>query len=481
MNHVYSVNRKKHEPLVENEAMLDVASAEGVIDHGIGVGANFAELFIERSLTNTISTLSQQVQSVESGIDFGIGVRLVFGTKVLYGYTNKTESEELKRIINELAALDLRDPTASKIAFNFSKPDEAHPATLTLSGDAEVDSKVAYLLAADTAARATSNLISQTRGGCRQKEQHIEIFNSEGLHTQDVRNYIRATLTAIAADGQEQATGMWSDGGLLGWEMREQVDPKRTGDEAARQALVNLGAKACPSGRMPVVIGNGFGGVIFHEACGHLLETTSVAKKASVFHDKMGEMIANEAVSAVDDGTMNNEWGSINIDDEGMATQHTQLIKDGKLTSFLVDRLGAEQTGFERTGSGRRESYKYAPASRMRNTFIEPGTASFDDMIGSIDRGIYAAQMGGGSVQPGTGEFNFAVTEGYYVEKGKVQYPVKAATLISTGPAVLKEISMVGQDFSLACGMCGSISGAVPTSVGQATLKVDDILVGGQG
>jgi TldD protein len=230
---------------------------------------------------------------------------------------------------------------------------------------------------------------------------------------------------------------------------------------------------------MPVIIGNGFSGVIFHEACGHLLETTSVAKKASVFHDQMGEMIASPIVSAVDDGTMANEWGSINIDDEGMPTQRTQLIKDGQLTNFLVDRIGAQQTGYARSGSGRRESYKFAPASRMRNTFIEPGDARMDDMIASIDKGIYASHMGGGSVQPGTGEFNFAVTEGYYIENGKIQYPVKAATLISTGPKVLKEISMIGQDFSLACGMCGSISGAVPTTVGQATLKVDDILVGG--
>ncbi len=459
--------------------MLNTAAAQSVIDHGVSLGADFAELFVERTQTNLISTLSQQVQSVESGIDFGIGIRLVYGTKVLYGYTNKTEEDELKRIMSELSAKDLRDPTATASNFNFADPGERHPANRILSSDAEVADKVAYLLAADTAARAASNLISQTRGNCRQREQRVEIFNSEGLHTGDVRNYIRATLTAIASDGSEQATGMWSDGGLQGWEISEVLDPTKTGAEASRQALVNLGAKPCPSGRMPVVIGNGFGGVIFHEACGHLLETTAVAKKASVFHDKMGEMIANPAVSAVDDGTMTHEWGSINIDDEGMGTQRTQLIKDGKLTSFLVDRIGAEQTGFDRTGSGRRESYKYAPASRMRNTFIEAGDAELDDMIGSIDRGIYAAQMGGGSVQPGTGEFNFAVTEGYYVEDGKVQYPVKAATLISTGPAVLKEISMVGKDFSLACGMCGSVSGAVPTSVGQATLKVDDILVGG--
>ena len=230
---------------------------------------------------------------------------------------------------------------------------------------------------------------------------------------------------------------------------------------------------------MPVVIGPGIGGVIFHEACGHLLETTSVAKKASVFHDKMGDLIANPVVSAVDDGIMAKEWGSINIDDEGMPAQRTQLIQDGRLVNFLADRIGAEQTGYDRTGSGRRQSYKFAPASRMRNTFIEPGSSELDDMIASIDRGIYASHMGGGSVQPGTGEFNFAVTEGYFIENGKVQYPIKAATLISTGPSVLKEISMVGKDFSLACGMCGSVSGSVPTTVGQPSLKVDDILIGG--
>ncbi len=459
--------------------MLASATAQSVIDHGLSLGADFAEIFVEKSQTSVLSTLREQVQSVESGIDFGIGLRLVYGTKVLYGYTNSTSADEMMRILSDLAARDLRDPTVANSNFDYRVAPDLHPALSKLSDDAAIESKVAFLRKADMAARAASNLISQTRGNCRQKEQQIEIFNSEGLHTADSRQYIRATLTSIASDGSEQATGVHSDGGMLGWEISERLDPERTGAEASRQALVNLGAKPCPSGRMPVVIGNGFGGVIFHEACGHLLETTSVAKKASVFHDQLGEMIANPAVSASDDGTITNEWGSINIDDEGMETQRTQLIKDGNLVSFLVDRIGSEQTGYARTGSGRRESYKFAPASRMRNTFIEPGDAELDDMIGSIDRGIYAAQMGGGSVQPGTGEFNFAVTEGYYVEDGKIQHPVKAATLISTGPAVLKEISMVGNDFSLACGMCGSVSGAIPAAVGQATLKVDDILVGG--
>jgi len=459
--------------------MLNTSVAQAVIDHALSLGADFAELFVERSQTNLVSTLSSHVQSVQSGIDFGVGVRLVYGNKVLYGYTNRAEQAELKGIVSKLAAKDRRDPRASLTNFDYRRVEDKHAATRILSVDPEVDNKVAFLLATDKAARAASNMISQTRGSCSQVEQRIELFNSEGLHTGDVRNYTRAFLVAIASDGSEQATGSWNDGGLMGWELIERMNSEAAGKEASRQALVNLSAKPCPSGRMPVVLGNGFGGVIFHEACGHLLETTSVAKKASVFHDKLGEMIANPVVNAVDDGTLHKERGSINIDDEGLDTQRTQLIKEGKLTSFLVDRIGAQQTGYARTGSGRRESYKYAPASRMRNTFIEPGTSELDEMIGSMDRGIYAAHMGGGSVQPGTGEFNFAVTEGYYVEKGKILYPVKAATLISTGPKVLKEISMVGRDFALASGTCGSVSGSIPTTVGQATLKVDDILVGG--
>ena len=459
--------------------MFNASSAQNVIDYAISLGADFAELYVERNQLSRIESLSAKVQSVESGIDFGLGIRLIYGDKVLYGYTNKTDVDELKRIASELAARDLRDPVNTAKAFDYRQGGNLHPSSRILSANFEVESKVAYLMAADRAARAHGEAIEQTKGFCMQREQAVEIFNSDGLHVDDTRHYIRAGLSAIAMKDGEQATGDWNDGGLLGWEISDTLNAEKTGVEAARQALVNLSAKACPSGRMPVVIGNGFGGVIFHEACGHLLETTSVAKKASVFHDKMGEMIANPVVNAVDDGTMSNEWGSINIDDEGMETQRTQLIKDGQLNSFLVDRVGSQQTGFARTGSGRRESYKYAPASRMRNTFIESGDSSLDDMIGSMDRGIYASSMGGGSVQPGTGEFNFAVTEGYYVEDGKIQYPIKAATLISTGPEVLKQISMIGNDFDLACGMCGSVSGAVPTTVGQSTLKVDDILVGG--
>ena len=283
--------------------MLDTRVALAAIDHALGLGADFAEVFVERNQVNNISTLSNQVRDIASGIDFGIGVRLVYGAKVLYGYTNRTEADELKRIVSELATKDRRDPATTAQAFDFRVAADVHGAERTLSNDSEVRDKVDYLFAADRAARASSNLISQTQGTCGQREQAVEIFNSEGLHIRDTRHYIRTRLQAVASNGSEQATGMQTDGGLLGWEIVETLDPAECGAQAARQALVNLSAKPCPSGRMPVVIGNGFGGVIFHEACGHLLETTAVAKQASVFHDKLGEMIANPVVSAVDDGT----------------------------------------------------------------------------------------------------------------------------------------------------------------------------------
>uniref|UniRef100_UPI00356867D3 TldD/PmbA family protein n=1 Tax=Halobacteriovorax sp. TaxID=2020862 RepID=UPI00356867D3 len=339
---------------------------------------------------------------------------------------------------------------------------------------------IQYLLKIDAAARKQSDKISQVTCGVLQRLQDIEIFNSEGLHVTDTRNYTRLMANAVATDGNEQSTGYDAPGALSGWELVDNINPVEMGELVSKQALVKLTADDCPAGKMPVVIDNGFGGVIFHEACGHLLETTSVQKKASVFWDKMEEDIAHSAVSAVDDGTMENLWGSINIDDEGMETKKTQLIKDGKLTSFLVDKVGSMKTGYDRTGSGRRQSYKYAPASRMRNTYIEAGDHSLDDILATIDNGIYCKKMGGGSVKPGTGEFNFSAQESYLIKNGKIDRPLKGATLIGTGPDVLKKISMVGNNLALAAGMCGSVSGSIPTSVGQAALKVDEILVGGK-
>ncbi len=460
--------------------MLDKNTAQDVLFEALSLGADYCDIFVERHKSKNIQVLSSQVHEIKSGIDFGIGVRLIYGTKVFYGYTNRIDKEELIRVTRLLAASEKRDSVNEQKVLDFTKHDDIHPAVHGIDQDVPDQQKIDFLMSIDQAARAHHEKVEQVRLWVGQRMQEVEIFNSDGLHTSDTRHYCRLGTMTMAADKGEQATGYEAPGSLTGWEISQTIDPKKMGEMVAKQAVTKLYADPCPSGKMPVILDNGFGGVIFHEACGHLLETTSVQKKASVFWDKMGESIANSCVNAVDDGTMENLWGSINIDDEGMPTQKTQLIKEGVLTGFLVDKVGNLKTGHPRSGSGRKESYKFAPASRMRNTYIEPGKDSFDDMIASIDHGIYCKKMGGGSVQPGTGEFNFASNESYLIKNGKIDKPLKSATLIGTGPEVLKQISMISDNLELAAGMCGSVSGSVPTSVGQAALKIDDILVGGQ-
>ena len=231
---------------------------------------------------------------------------------------------------------------------------------------------------------------------------------------------------------------------------------------------------------MPVALDNGFGGVIFHEACGHSLEATSVGRGNSVFCSKLGEQIASPKVTAIDDGTMKNYWGSLNINDEGELTKKIVLIENGILKSYMIDKLGARRMNMPSTGSGRRQNYSYAPTSRMTNTYIAPGNDTNASIISSIDNGLYAAKMGGGSVNPATGEFNFSVAEGYLIRGGKITEPVRGATLIGKGADVLKNIDMVGKDLKLAAGMCGSESGSVPTCVGQPMIRISSITVGGR-
>jgi len=232
---------------------------------------------------------------------------------------------------------------------------------------------------------------------------------------------------------------------------------------------------------MPVVIGNAFGGVIFHEALGHLLETTAVARKTSVLTDKLGEKIASDVVTYVDDGTLPHAWGSSEYDDEGSPTERTVLIEKGVLKSYMVDRWGSLMTGYRPTGSGRRQDYTFAPTSRMRNTFIESGDASVKSLFEGIEFGLYAKKMGGGQVKPGSGEYNFAVQEGYVIRNGRIEEPVKGAMLVGKGPESIQRIVAVAADQKNAPGMCGSLSGSIPVEVGQPHLLISEIVVGGEG
>jgi len=258
------------------------------------------------------------------------------------------------------------------------------------------------------------------------------------------------------------------------------VNPEEAAKTAANMAVTMLHADACPAGVMPVVIDGGFGGVIFHEACGHSLEAAAVAFGNSEFAGKLGQQIASPIVTAVDDGTMPNEWGSSNIDDEGVPTTRLTLIENGVLKNYMIDRLNGRRMNMPSTGSGRRQDYTLAPTSRMRNTFIAPGEHDEGEIIASCGDGLYAKSMGGGSVNPVTGEFNFAVDEGYLIRGGRIDRPVRGATLIGKGAEILKKIDRVGKNMWMAQGMCGASSGSIPTNVGQPMIRVTDITVGGR-
>lgn len=460
-------------------SLLERALAADVLDAALAHGADFAELFVERRNTRHLTFLDSRVKDASSGQSLGIGIRLLHGTEARYAHTNDLGRENLLLLADTLGRARPGTGRLTVPALERTPANMAHPAGEDPRG-IEPRRKVELLERVDRAARAASGLISQVEASVLENLQDVLVINSEGLWAEDHRPYLRLTINAIATDGAEAQTGQESPGALAGWEWFQTLELERLADQAARMAVTMLRAGYAPSGKMPVIIDRGFGGVILHEACGHLLETTSVATGNSVLADKLGQLVANPAVTVVDDGTLMGEWGSLALDDEGLPTERTVLIQDGVLESYLVDRLGARKTGYRPTGSGRRESYRFAPTSRMRNTFIAPGPHRFEDLIASVPYGIYAKRMGGGSVSPGTGEFNFSVREAYMIRDGQIAEPVRGATLIGNGADVLHRIDQVGRELELAAGMCGSSSGLVPVNVGQPPIRVSEIVVGGR-
>ncbi|MEB3198357.1 MAG: TldD/PmbA family protein [Candidatus Sericytochromatia bacterium] len=452
---------------------------EQVLDCALSNGADFAEIFAEDKAYSTIQWLDGRVASCLSGRDYGAGVRVLYGSEAVYAYTSDLSLEGLLAIARQVAAAQAGTERHVRASWRPETVTPRHKGAVRLD-EVSKATKVAVLRRADAAARAASAEVTQVEATVAEEDQRVFIANSEGLWLTDERPYIRLMINAIATQGDEKQSGRETPGALAGWEWIDTLDIEALARSAAHTAVTMLHADYAPSGKMPVVIEHAFGGVIFHEACGHLLETTSVAKGASIFAGKLGEQIAHPCVTAIDDGTMDGEWGSLAVDDEGLPTQRTVLIENGVLTSYMVDRLGARKTGYAPTGSGRRQSYRFAPTSRMRNTFIAPGHDTVYDMIGSIDYGLYAKKMGGGSVSPGTGDFNFAVLEGYMIRDGRIAEPVRGATLVGNGGDILQKIVMVGDNFAMAAGRCGSISGSIPTNVGQPAIKVSEIVVGGR-
>ncbi len=459
--------------------MLDRKIAQDVLTEAMKTGGDFAEIFLEDRRNNVLQMRGGKIDTVLSGRRHGAGVRVFQNLSAIYVYTNDTSREGLidcaRRAAAAVKAGQASAPSSLKLRETLSIHPIAYPPTTVKAAQ-----KAEKLRAAHAAASALPE-VKQVVLGYMDSEQDVWIANSEGLFTSDKRVYSRMTCSAVATDGTENQTGSCNPGAMMGFELFDQrVDPYKVGREAAEIAVTMLHAPVCPAGVMPVVIDNGFGGVIFHEACGHSLEATAVAFGASEFAGKLNQKIAAECVTAIDDGTMPNEWGSLNIDDEGTPTNRLVLIENGILKNYMVDKLNGRRMNMPSTGSSRRESYAFAPTSRMRNTYIAAGNDDEREMIATMGDGLYARRMGGGSVDPATGEFNFNVMEGYLVKDGKIASPVRGASLIGRGSEVLQRIDRIGKDMQMSQGMCGSVSGSVPTNVGQPMIRVSHLTVGGR-
>jgi len=463
--------------MCKGDNMLKKEQLEKYLVKCLSTGADFAEIFLEDSSTKVIYFIDKKIQKVNNSFVKGIGVRVCLKDRVFYGSTNNFDEIDtlIERLISNFSnGVVIGDVKLSNKKVYKDKIEISHD-------DFSIDDKKKFLYKVDRLAREEDTRVNQVELKLIENNQKVVIANSNGNYVEDNRVLSRFAMSIFAKENEKVERVSFIPGFKLGYEYLKKIDIESVIKEKVNAVIKKLGAILCPSGEMPVIIGNGFGGVIFHEACVHSLEATTVAKGSSNFSGMLGKKIASDKVTIVDDGSIKNEWGSFNIDDEGFVSKKNVLIENGVLTSYLIDYINGKTMHSNNTSSGRRESYKYAPTSRMSNTFLLEGEDKFEDMIASIDYGVYAKKMGGGSVDSKTGDFNFAVDEAYLIEKGKITKALSGASLIGNGSEIIKNVSMVSDDLKLAAGMCGSLSGYVPTTVGQPTIKVDRILVGGKG
>ncbi len=459
--------------------MISEQSVNRILDAASQTGADFAELFEEDCERNSLVMAGGAIEQSVSSHRHGAGVRVMRGEQSAYAYSADTSEEALIETAKAAAAALKSEPMQHKL--QYMKKRYTTPQEIRFDSIAN-DTRVQLMHRGYAAGKAVSEKIRQMTVNYFDQVQRVLICNTEGVWAEDERPRTRIMFAAVASDGTNAERGSESPGCCRGFEAYSKaIDVEASARKAAERAVLLLSAKDCPGGNMPVVISGGFGGVIFHEACGHSLEATSVGPGNSEFCGKLNTQIAAPCVSAMDDGTIPFEWGTINIDDEGTPGQRNLLIENGILKSYLIDRLGSRRLHLPMTGSSRRQDYTYAPTSRMTNTFICPGKDDPDEMIRTMGTGLYAASLGGGSVNPLTGEFNFAVGEGYWVQDGKIVCPVRGAMLIGKGAEILQRIDRVGPSMWMAQGMCGSLSGSVPTNVGQPVIRVGSITVGGKG
>ena len=453
---------------------------EEVIFYGISLGADFIELFIENSDNSSVLAEEDFITSVSPSFGKGAGIRIFKDKRDGFVSTNDLSKHGLMRSISQaIEMLDISEKTNNSIFNGLNKLRDYSKSKINWLTEVPTINEVSEKLLLSTKSLKKDKKVVVRKGSYSRNWQEVIIASSDGTYATDIRLHQTVGLNIIANDAQYRSSGSRRFGSHGIPNDFKSWDHEKAANEVYESSMNMLYADYVQAGQMPVVLANKFGGVIFHEACGHLLETTQIERGTTPFSDKLNEKIAHESVTAIDEGLSEGSFGSLSIDDEGMEPEKSVLIKNGVLKKFISDRAGELRTGHKRTGSGRRQNYSFAAASRMRNTFIAKGEYTKDELITSISDGLYCKSMGGGSVGA-TGQFNFAVEEGYLIKDGKLTKPVKGATLIGDAKDVMLKISMCGDDLELAPGFCGSISGSVNVTVGQPHIKVDAITVGGR-
>ena len=464
--------------------MISKKLAIEVLNASLATGADYSEIFYEDSHAHNVMIENGKVETSSSNSLCGVGLRLLKNNQCVYGYTNDLSKKGLMSLADSLSKSfhDKRLLTVEKL--DMIKCKNRNPVTRSYD-DVPVEEKIALIREGIDGINSLKDpRIVRTFGVFADNCRFVAVFNSKGKWFKRSTEFGRMVFQVIAADQNGFETGFEGPGAQqdISYFRSEKVNPKKVARKAAETALKMLTATECPSGKMPVVIGNGWGGVLFHESCGHPLEASAVAKGLSCFsNNKIGDYIASPVVSAVDDSTMPSMWGSIDIDDEGNLGTKRLLIKDGKLNDYMIDDLNGRRMNREGNGACRRQNYRFVPTSRMSNTYICNGKSTPEEIIKATKLGLYAVGFNGGSVDPTTGEFNFGCSEAYIIRDGKIAEPVKGATLIGKGFEILKKIDMVANDLDLAQGMCGASSGSIRTNVGQPTLRVSEVTVGGRG
>ncbi len=460
---------------------LSEAALERILGTAVGRRADYADCYFEFRVTQTASLEDGVVKKATRSIQQGVGVRVLAGPRTGYAYSDEVTLERL-----ELAAR-----TAQHIADRSAAPAVAALAPARVPHDlypvvpppieTPLADAVALLARIDAAARAVSPAVTNVIAGIGIEHRVVLIATSAGCVVGDVRPLVHLGITCIAERGGVRQQGTYGGGGRLTFTALADGRAERFAREAARQALVNLEAVDAPAGTMTVVLGPGWPGILLHEAVGHGLEGDFNRKRVSAFTDRLGTRVASELCTVVDDGTLPGRRGSLNVDDEGTPTSRTVLIEKGVLRGYLQDRLNAALLGMPLTGNGRRESFAHVPMPRMTNTFMLAGEEAPEDILRSVDRGLYAVSFGGGQVDITSGKFVFSASEAYLIEGGRVTRPVKGATLIGNGPDVLTRITRVGADLALdeGIGTCGKDGQSVPVGVGLPTVRIDGLTVGG--